>query len=68
MEKNDKNISKDWFDNLESNTPPTTDLEKIKEYLFYTAQWYDPNDPYYISKDYLKQTIEFLNKLTPYFN
>ena len=36
-------------------------LEKVKEYLFNTEEHQDKDDKFYISEEYLKQTIEFLN-------
>lgn len=40
-----------------------TDLEKIKEYLFNTANLPEENKKFFISADYLIQTIAFLKTL-----
>lgn len=36
-------------------------IEKIKEYLFNTEEHQNKYDKFYISEEYLKQTIIFLN-------
>ncbi len=36
-------------------------IEKVKEYLFNTEQHNDKDSVFYISKEYLKQTIKFLS-------
>lgn len=36
-------------------------IEKVKEYLFNTEEHQDKDGKFYISEDYLKQTIKFLN-------
>jgi hypothetical protein len=36
-------------------------IEEIKEYLFNTENHESPSDTFYISPEYLKQTIKFLN-------
>lgn len=51
------------FDNLEPFLVPDNDIDKIKEYLFNTAEFYNKEDPYFISELYLKQTLEFLETL-----
>lgn len=37
-------------------------IEKVKEYLFNTEEHQDKDDKFYISEEYLKQTIKFLNE------
>ena len=37
-------------------------IEKVKEYLFNTEEHQDKNGKFYISEDYLKQIIKFLNE------
>lgn len=40
-----------------------SDVEKIKEYLFNTENHVDPTDNFYISPNYLEQTLLFLDNL-----
>jgi len=42
---------------------PTDNIEKIKEYLFNTANFENKEDPFFISELYLKQTLKFLETL-----
>jgi hypothetical protein len=37
-------------------------IEKVKEYLFNTEEHQNKDDAFYISEEYLKQTIKFLNE------
>ena len=55
---------KGWYDLTTSSYVAGFDaaIEKVKEYLFNTEEHQDKDGKFYISEDYLKQIIKFLNE------